>query len=221
MFVGAAVEEGQALTAAWRADDEANRSFFDDRAHRYGIDFRASDWASRDSQHLRFAVLAAVDNLEGRRILDVGCGSGEFLSWLRARRVDVDYTGIDIASVMIAQARERFAEATFVEGSVLDLAAFFAAPFDHVFASGLFTRRRTEARNFVANAVSAMFSLCRLSTSFNCLSTWAPRQESAEFHLDPTDALAIAHLMTPRVTLRHDYHRADLTIHLYRERGTA
>jgi SAM-dependent methyltransferase len=205
------------MSDSWREDDAANRVYFDAQFARWGLDARAADWGSRDRQYLRFAVLAGVDRLDGRRILDVGCGTGEFLHWLRERGVNPDYTGIDIAAAALQAAQNRFPDATFAELSVLDLKKKFLTPYDHVFASGVFTRRCREGRGFVETAVAAMFELALRSLSFNCLSTWATRAMPHEFHLDPAEAIAIGRRSTTLLTLRHDYHPADLTIHLYRE----
>ncbi|MGE0734852.1 MAG: GNAT family N-acetyltransferase [Alphaproteobacteria bacterium] len=201
----------------WRTDDEANRAYYDARVAEFGLDARAADWRGREGQYLRFEILAAVDALNGRRVLDVGCGTGEFLAWLRARNIAVAYSGVDVSPAMIEAARARFPEASFAVGSVLELPRLFADRFDHVFASGIFAHRRHDPAGFVAAAVAAMFAQCRRSTSFNSLSGWAPQREAGEYHLDPADALAIAHRLTARVALRHDYHRADFTMHMYRE----
>ena len=39
---------------------------------------------------------------QGWRVLDVGCGEGRFLRFLRAQGVDVDYTGVDFAPALLA-----------------------------------------------------------------------------------------------------------------------
>jgi ubiquinone/menaquinone biosynthesis C-methylase UbiE len=47
----------------------------------------------------------------GKRILDLGCGSGEIASWFLAR--GMDYTGIDFSPGMIEQAQAYLPEADF------------------------------------------------------------------------------------------------------------
>jgi SAM-dependent methyltransferase/RimJ/RimL family protein N-acetyltransferase len=209
------------IKADWAADDAGNAGYYDDRVKRFGLDAKSADWASRETQTLRFKVLASVDRIAGRRILDVGCGTGEFLAWLRGEGIGVDYTGIDVSAGMAATARQRFPDVTILQGSVTDLPRLVGAPFDHVFASGIFTFRQSHPRAFVEAAVEAMFSLCTRSTSFNVLSAWAPDPEPGEFSLAPEDAIAIGRRYTSRLALRHDYHRGDMTLHLYRERPAA
>jgi SAM-dependent methyltransferase len=57
----------------------------------------------------------------GRRVLDVGCGTGFFTAYYLERGADV--TGIDIAPTAVAQLSERFPQARFVLGDVSEAAA--------------------------------------------------------------------------------------------------
>ena len=53
---------------------------------------------------------------QGRRVLDVGCGTGFFTAYYLARGADL--TGIDIAPTSIERLRERHPQARFVLGDV-------------------------------------------------------------------------------------------------------
>ncbi len=69
-------------------------------------------WGARQYRRL----LAHYYNLlipAAASVLEVGCGSGELLGLLRARR----RTGLDLSEVQIAAARQRVPEATFVVGA--------------------------------------------------------------------------------------------------------
>lgn len=57
-------------------------------------------------------------------ILEIGCGCGCLLAYLRARGFRGDYLGIDLVPGFVEKARERFADdrsATFVVGNFLDM----------------------------------------------------------------------------------------------------
>ena len=70
--------------------------------------------------------------IEGRDILEVGCGSGYAASLLTAE-APRSYTGLDIMPEQLALARERkLPKARFVEGSADDLSAFPDGSFDAV-----------------------------------------------------------------------------------------
>src|SRR5262249_15240883 len=129
-------------TAAWVEDDQRNIDYYTRLVQRYGIDSRAIDWGSAQSQQLRFEVLANVGGLRGTRILDVGCGLGDLLTWLGANQIEVDYTGIDITPEMINIAQGRFPRGRFLKGGLDTLGESELGRFDYVFASGIFARRR-------------------------------------------------------------------------------
>ena len=210
--------DGSTNTPAWRDDDERNLRYYADLVHKHGTDVRSLDWGSRESQFLRFAVLAGVGRLHGATVLDVGCGLGDLLLWLRDAGVAVDYTGLDLTPPMVEVARRRFPGERFEVGSLLDAGERLRPSYDFVFASGIFTHRQRDAADFLRATVGAMFRRCTKAVAFNSLSGWATQKDAGEFYADPPETLAFCRTLTPWVALRHDYHPRDFTIYLYRER---
>lgn len=186
----------------------------------YGQDPRAHDWGSRTSQELRFRVLldALSRPLPSRlSLLDVGCGQGDLLDWLRSSRIDVDYHGIDITPAMIDVAKKRFADASFRAGDLLAETAPAAPRYDIVVASGIFYKRTVAPFDHMMTMVSRFYALARHAVAFNSLSAWAADREPGEFYADPEMVLHRCRALSPWVVLRHDYHPRDFTIYLYRE----
>ena len=54
---------------------------------RYGNSFKSLDWGSKEKQMLRFKILSKIGNLNKKKILDVGCGFGDFNLWLKKKRI--------------------------------------------------------------------------------------------------------------------------------------
>src|SRR5207248_5164112 len=75
---------------------------------RYGYGYRALGFGRRASQEKRFAALLALGDFHRRRVLDAGCGFGDFLAYLQARGMTPEYTGFDICAPMIERCRKRF-----------------------------------------------------------------------------------------------------------------
>ena len=96
------------------------------------------DWASPVTQEARFAVLADNVDLPGKSLLDVGCGLGDLWAYLRRRRVEVEYLGVDILEKMVAAARQRHPEARFEQADIFGADTYEPAAFDVVFCSGAF-----------------------------------------------------------------------------------
>jgi ubiquinone/menaquinone biosynthesis C-methylase UbiE len=76
----------------------------------------------------------------GMRILDVGCGGGQFARRLVDHFADIELVGVDLSPDQVARARSRAsgrAQLSFVEGNALDL-PFDADTFDLVYSVGSF-----------------------------------------------------------------------------------
>ncbi len=77
----------------------------------HGPSARGVDWNSEEShekRHLQF--LRLLGDERDASILDLGCGYGDFLSFLRARGFSGSYTGYDVSTDMIVAARRRHGE---------------------------------------------------------------------------------------------------------------
>ena len=77
----------------------------------HGATARGVDWngeESHEKRHLQFLRLVG-DELDAS-ILDLGCGYGDFLGFLRARGFSGSYTGYDISTDMIMAAQRRYGE---------------------------------------------------------------------------------------------------------------
>ena len=89
---------------------EETTRWYEDKVRRYGYDHRGLGFRNKSSQDKRFEALVQLGDLDGARLLDVGCGFGDLLAWLRARGIEPDYTGIDLCEPMIQRCRERFGD---------------------------------------------------------------------------------------------------------------
>jgi SAM-dependent methyltransferase len=186
-------------------------------AEAHGGDVRAVDWGSRASQELRFSVLASIGDLRGARVLDVGCGQGDLCGWLAARGIECEYTGIDLSPRMVALARKRYPRTAFEVRNVLEDQRS-CAPWDFVLASGIFYLRQDAPEEYLRAMVEALFARCTRGLAFNSLSLWSPaRAEPGEFRADPVRTLTMAARLTPRLSLRHDYHPGDFSLLLHRD----
>lgn len=102
---------------------------------------RAWDRLTRENIVWRFhATLVASPDVDGKRVLDVGCGPGRYCAAFAVRGARV--TGIDFAPAMIEEARRLAIEAQvndrceFIVSEVLGFQA--DEPFDVVIANGFF-----------------------------------------------------------------------------------
>ena len=79
----------------------SNILFYDNRVSIHGTSYKSLNWGSKESQNLRFKVLSSIGDFNRKKILDFGCGIGDYYSWLIENNFNVNYTGIDISSKMV------------------------------------------------------------------------------------------------------------------------
>ncbi|MEA3195191.1 MAG: hypothetical protein QOD26_3524 [Betaproteobacteria bacterium] len=202
-----------------RPETETSR-FFESNVRRFGYGYRALGFGRRSSQEKRFGALAALGNFDGASLLDVGCGFGDFLAWLRARGVQPRYTGIDLTESMIERCRKRFAEddvgsARFVVGDALSWQSH--TRYDYVIASGIFGYNAKDTRARIRPTLEHLFDITGKALAVNFLSGCAPTRSPGRLYVHPADVMQYALRLTPAVRLDHTYMPNDFTLCMYKQ----
>ena len=203
-----------------RPETETSR-FFESNVRRFGYGYRALGFGRRSSQEKRFGALAALGDFDGASVLDVGCGFGDLLAWLRARGVQPRYTGLDLTESMIERCRKRFNEgrsegaARFVVGDALTWQP--EAQFDYVIASGIFGYHAKDTRSRIQPTLERLFGIAGTGLAVNFLSGCAPTRSPGRLYVHPTDVLQYAMRLTPAVRLDHTYMPNDFTLCMYKQ----
>lgn len=190
--------------------------WYADKVRTYGFDHRGLGFRNKSSQDKRFEALLDLGDLDGARLLDVGCGFGDFLAFLNARGIEPEYTGLDLCEPMIERCRERFqaAEGRFLVGDALDFEP--GEPYDYVIASGLFGLDSLGARERIRPTMDRLFAWSRIGMAVNFLSTQSPHPAEARIYVDPTKALEVGLALTPAARIDHTYLPNDFTLYLYK-----
>ncbi len=191
-------------------------SYYDDLVARYGHQPRAADYGRAESQRIKFDVLSEILLPTDRTLLDIGCGFAEYARFLADKGCGVSYTGLDLSKKMIDEARASQPGLDLRVANVLD-DDVVTGSFDVVSANGIFYLLGAEAWELMQRLVQRMFALANRAVAFNSLSAWAPDQETGEFYADPARVLDFCRQLSTRVALRHDYHRRDFTVFLFRD----
>lgn len=181
---------------------------------KYGHDPRACDYGRVESQKIKFSVLSEVLPLASSSVLDVGCGFADFATTLGERFPGVRYSGIDLCSAMVDEAKRNHPNLDLRVANIFD--ALFDRTFDVVTANGIFYLLGDQAWPMMQQMIKRMYTLATSAVAFNSLSSWATDQEPGEFYADPLRVVDFCRRLTPRVVLRHDYHPRDFTVYLYK-----
>jgi SAM-dependent methyltransferase len=194
---------------------ESAARWYEDKVRTYGFDHRGLGFRSRSSQVKRFEALLQVGDLDGRRVLDVGCGFGDLLAFLHERGIEPVYTGIDVCEPMVRRCVERFgASGRFVVADVLEYEP--EEPYDFVLASGLFGLDAEGSRERILPTLERMVGWARMGMAVNFLSAAYPSPVENRIYVEPGKAIEVALTLAPSVRLDHSYLPNDFTLYLYR-----
>jgi SAM-dependent methyltransferase len=190
-------------------------SFFDRTLMLHGDRPEALRWTAR-GQLLRFEAMLDIGDISGSKVLDFGCGKGDFSRFLRERGIDVEYTGCDINENLISLARRKYPDEEFL---VIDIMREeLAGEYDYIFLSGVFNLQVQGVDETIRESLRRLFRRCRKGLAFNALSDLNPKKDFELHYTAPGDTLTFAvKELSPYVSLRHDRIGYDFTLFVYRE----
>ncbi len=179
------------------------------RFSQYGYDPRTLGW-NAGSQRVRFeAVLEGLRDEDYPSVLDVGCGFGDLLAFLRARGWHGRYTGIDLVPELIDEARRRHADDADASFACSEIAAIDPEQASAMaVAIGIFNHRlHRNNMEFVRDMIAAMWASSTEVVVCDFLSTTSEPDRRREdlFYADPGVILAVAHVHSRRAILHHAY----------------
>ena len=197
------------------------RRYYENALERYGDSPQGVNWADAASQRFRFEILAEIDDLNGKRIHDVGCGLAHFVEFLVERGIDCEYVGSDISSHMIQKAKQRLPKEQLYVADILNDVTPDWMRTDYLLASGVFhvkaANERSAWQEFVETMLRRMFTLARKGIAFNMLTTYVDYEDSNLFYLPPAELLDFCiRNLGRRVVIRHDYPLWEYTVYVYK-----
>ena len=177
-------------------------SHYRELLEKFGDSAEAAQYSSREGQYRRFAALARIGDLRGKRVLDFGCGTGSLYDYLvSVNQTPAVYHGVDVVSEFFDIAREKIPNGQFYHPDALGQARF-----DYLFVSGVFNNRKRGNRKFWQETIRSLFAQCDIGVAFNMMSTYVDYQDRSLFYEDPCRVFAfVKKEISPYVSLCHDY----------------
>ena len=170
------------------------------------------DWASAESQQARFVVLTSEVDLAGKSLLDVGAGLGDLWDFIKARRLGVDYTGVDILDEMVQIAERMHPDAKFIQADIFKDDPFGDRRFDIVFCSGTLNLNLGNNLKFLPVAAARLLHLAKEAAVLNLLHVRQAGRDKRYFYYDPEDVVNLLRPLGCRLQLIDDYLPNDFTI---------
>jgi trans-aconitate methyltransferase len=189
---------------------------YKERLDQYGVaDPRVIASGPKERHWMRFQTLIEVGDLRGKRILDLGCGTGDLVQFLTEREIAVDYTGYDINPYLIEAAQQRFPNHRF---EVRDILAGEPFPsFDFILGQAVFNYRLSHIDNF--KFVQQMLRVCyehmTEGMAFDFISSYADFHPEYAYPYSPEVMFSFAKTLSKRVTLRHDQPLFEFVLYVY------
>lgn len=190
-------------------------SFYNKALQMFGDRPESLRWTA-EGQLLHYESLLDIsDNMNGREILDFGCGKGDFYLFLKDRNIQVHYTGFDINENLISLAKKKFPECRF---EVFDIEKdAINEDFDYIFLCGVFNLKVEGIDELIRFTLKKLFSRCRIGLAFNALSARTPKKDFELHYVYPEEIFHFAiKELSPFVAMRHDRIPFDFTMFVYK-----
>lgn len=193
------------MTRDFNRDVEALSKHYSDLVREHGDAPEAAQYADRDTQERRMAVLCEIGVRQDSKVLDFGCGTGQLLSFLqRSMDYQGEYVGYDISAEAIQLARSKHPAGRFEVRNILEEAA--EETFDYVLVSGVFNNAISDNRGFFEALSRRLMAQAKVGYAFNMLSRFVDYLDDGLYYEDPMKAFGFCkEQLSPLVTLRHDY----------------
>jgi SAM-dependent methyltransferase len=170
---------------------------------------------SAEGQRSRFKKLAEVGDLNGKSILDLGCGLGDLLPFLEQKFSNISYTGVDIVQELISAATTiRGQRAQFLCRDIVEDP--LGQKFNFVMISGIFNNVGITTE-LLKQMIAAAFDCCIDALAFNFISTYVNFTDSKMAYHDPREVFdfCLEHL-SRKVQIHHHYDKCDVAMFVYR-----
>jgi SAM-dependent methyltransferase len=199
---------------------EQFESFYNERLKQFGHSAKGVGWKNEEAQKMRFTQLAKIITHSGTDFClnDLGCGIGDFASYLKENNFNFTYTGYDVLTEMILEASRRFVNFPNTKFKLIKTASEMEVA-DYTIASGIFNIRFNcddeGWLEYILETIRTINSKSTFGFAFNVLTKYSDREFMKEelYYADPLFMFDYCKKnFSKNVALLHDYDQYDFTI---------
>ena len=174
----------------------------------------ALGWRNKHDQQVRFDALATIADLNGKMVMDAGCGYADLYPFLKERYPQMaHYYGLEQITELVDKADLRYGhlpDTTFIPRNFLHADMPVC---DYVLASGSLNYG-SSIKGFIYSAIERLYNHCTAALGFNLL-RYMPVDGTLVAY-NPDDIVAFCKTLSPNIVLKIDYDEADFAIFIYR-----
>tara|TARA_B110000971_G_C20039710_1_gene516982 strand:+ start:4720 stop:5388 length:669 start_codon:yes stop_codon:yes gene_type:complete len=198
---------------------ETLTKYYEELYKKYGYSPKSLGW-DKGKQFLRFHQLTSDFDLNNSNVLDVGCGFGDFIKYLKVSNINIfKYTGVDIVEEFIDEATKLYSsnDVKFYNSSFLDLK--LSKEYDYCIASGTFnvSIEGLDGYENIESNLTKMFNHCSKAVSIDLLTARVDYRHKHNFNSDPLKILEMAYGLSKSVVLRNNYFPFEFSITIYKD----
>ncbi len=183
----------------------------------------AAHWRGKEKAWLRFKILTQIDDLNGMRVLDFGCGNAMLVDFLKEQNIDCEYHGWDISEKMIEVAKKKNPEFEFKIVDVIEEdTTNYNGYFDYILISGVFYIK-VDAKPEVHDAwikatLKKLWPLCKKGISFNAITEYVDWKDETLYYCSIGDTISFCvNNLSRWISLKHDFPLWEFTMYVYKD----
>lgn len=183
----------------------------------------AVHWVDEERVRLRYDIITDIADIEGKTVLDFGCGTGLLLDYLKDEGIECDYYGWDISEEMINSAEERHPEAVFESKNILKEATDgYESSFDFIVMSGVFHIKTSGDaqvhKEWTYDILEELWPLCTEGIAVNFMTEHVDWRDDDLYYcqIDEFVEFCVDNL-SRWFTIRRDYELWEHTVYVYKE----
>ena len=179
----------------------------------------ALQWQTRAAARTRYKNLVCNIDFKRKSVLDVGCGFGDIIPFIKKRAQIFSYTGVDLVPEFIDFAKNKYPNFEFIERD------YFTRPlkkkFDIIITCGTLNSNIKNSLEYRQKAIQTMFGHASELVAFNMAGGY-PQPKNARknrvYYVDSHQIFKFCQSLTPKIIFRHHYRFNDFTIVMYKPR---
>jgi len=162
-------------------------TFYDRHLRDFGDAPQAVRWTPEGQVRRYERFISVAGDIPGKKILDFGCGKGDFYGFLKERGFFPSYCGIDVNPNLIALAQSKYPEAEFIAIDIDE--EELNRQFDIIIVCGVFNLRIAGVEESARHVLKKLFALCGEALHVSFLTYYTPQRSVELFYVKPEEIL--------------------------------
>lgn len=209
------------MTLKYKQADKLNSDFYNESCNTSGgISWKACHYLDEFMQTVYYnSIFKNITNVKS--LLDIGCGQGDLLDFLKINKINLDYKGIDVSENMIKEAKNKHKNNSFENISLLELSDNLK--YDAVLCVGVFSLKvfeKQQQMDYVKKSIEKIYAISEKVCSFTLLSRHGCeylQNEKDLFYYEPWEILEYCFSLTSSVVLDHASIPVEFIVTLYKD----